>query len=108
MTLSPAQLLGRWKTDPEDIESIREQGLVSLDFQPNGDLTYTVHGERSDQVMLLTYKLVGDTLVTNQPSAPREERTPIRLTAGGKLIVLNGKREYAYTRPASTGRPGDD
>lgn len=99
MTSQGEKILGRWVTDPEDVKSLEELGFVSMEFQPNGNLTYTIHGEEKEQVMFLTYRIEGDVLVTDQPSSPKEERAPIRFTNEGKLIVRNGNSEFAYVRP---------
>ena len=92
------QLVGKWRSDPEDPDSIREYGDVSLDFSPNGGLTYTVHGEETRQIMLLTYRVEGDVLITDQPSATKEERTKFEITPSGKLVLLYERRPSAYVR----------
>jgi len=46
----------------------------------------------------LTYRVEGQMVVTNQPSAPREERTRFRLTPQGKLILEFGGVESQYVR----------
>ena len=47
------QLVGKWKSDPDDLAAINEYGDVSLSFSPNGALTYTVHTGGKRQIMLL-------------------------------------------------------
>ena len=69
------QITGTWRSDPDDLEAIRMYGDVSLDFFPDGQLTYTVHSEGKRQIMLLTYRIEGDMLTTDQPSEPKEETT---------------------------------
>ena len=92
------QLVGKWRSDPENLDAIREYGDVSLDFLPNGGLTYTVHGEETRQIMLLTYRVEGDVLITDQPSAPKEERTRFEITSSGKLVLLYERRLSVYVR----------
>ena len=82
-----AQLLGLWRTDPNDGWSMREYGDVSLRFEKEGKLVYTVHLPKKDQIMLLTYRTDGHWLVTDQPSSPREERSEFSFTSDGRLAL---------------------
>jgi hypothetical protein len=84
-----AQLLGTWRTDPNDQWSLRTYGEVSLRFEKGGALVYTVHLPNKDQIMRLTYRVDGNILVTDQPSSPREERTEFSFTPDGRLAVEN-------------------
>jgi len=93
-----AALLGTWTSDPEDIEGTREFGRATLDFEGDGQLTYTVHAEGKDQMMFLTFRVEGGTLVTDQPSSPREERTPFSIDPNGKLTLWFGGQRSVYVR----------
>lgn len=97
------QLVGRWVTDPEDEVSRRDYGEVTLEFGEGGWLTYTIHGEASDQQILLTYTVADGMLITDQPSAPREERTAFRFTPDGKPILAYDGGESRYIRVTSDG-----
>jgi hypothetical protein len=92
------QLVGKWRSDPTDSESIRAYGDTSLEFSPNGGLIYTVHGEGKRQIMMLTYRIEGDLLITDQPSAPKEERTRFEIRPSGKLALLYGRTASTYVR----------
>ena len=83
------KILGSWCTDPKDQWSLREYGKVSLDFSENGALVYTIHLPDKDQIMRLSYRLEGNTLVTDQPSSPREERTEFFFASDGRLALSN-------------------
>lgn len=91
-------LCGRWTTDPEDEVSLRESGQVSLVFDPDGKLTYIMHGGGKEEIVNLIYRVEGEMIVTDQPSAPREERTRFTLTSEGKLILEFGGVESRYVR----------
>ncbi len=93
-----AALLGTWTSDPEDIEGHREFGRATLEFEEDGQLTYTVHAEGKDQKMFLTFRVEGGTLITDQPSSPREERTAYSIGADGKLILWFGGQRSVYVR----------
>ena len=93
MTNEGTPLLGTWRTDPNDRSSPREYGEVSLRFEKDGILVYTVHLPNKEQIMRLTYRVDGNTLVTDQPSSPREERTEFFFTPDGRLAVKNAGSE---------------
>ena len=92
------QIIGKWRSDPAGAEAIAEYGDVSLDFSRNGALTYTIHTEGKRQIMLLTYRIDGDVLVTDQSSNPKEERTRFRITSEGKLFLEHEHRPSTYVR----------
>lgn len=97
-SMSEHALYGRWMTDPEDEVSLRESEQTSLVFEPDGKLTYIVHGANKDQIVNLIYRVEGPVIVTNQPSAPREERTTFKVTSQGKLILEFGGVQSQYVR----------
>lgn len=92
------ELVGRWILDIKDESSLRAFGNVSLEFSADGKLTYGIHGASKDQIIFLTYRFDGGSLITNQPSAPREERSSVRFD-GSTLIVGLGGREARFVRP---------
>lgn len=98
MSHDAGALIGRWMTDPQDLESILEYGLVSLEFAADGNLRYIAHVEGKDQIMDLTYRVEDGMLITNQPSEPREERTPFALTPEGRLVLTYGDVRSYYVR----------
>jgi|SRR5215813_2257614 len=89
MTDAHERLVGLWRTDPNDRDSLREYGDVSLQFDSSGNLVYTVHLPNKEQFMYLTYRLDGKWLVTNQPSHPREERVEFYFASDGRLALRN-------------------
>lgn len=98
---------GSWTTDPADPETIRRLGRVTMTFDKDG-LTYVVHGNESDQVILLTYRIEGDLLVTDQPSSPREERTRFIFMPDGRLCLIYNNEPTFFVRrlrQASTVEP---
>jgi hypothetical protein len=92
------ELTGRWVTDPEDHQSLREHGRISMEFLGDGRLFYTVHGDGNAHVMLLTYVVEGENIVTDQPSSPGKESTPYRLTEDGKLVLISEGYQSFYVR----------
>ena len=93
------RLVGIWATDPEDAEGIREYGETTLDFTPDGQLTYRIHLKDEEQIIYLTFRAHDGILTTNQPSAP-EERTRYSIGADGKLSLWFGGQRSLYVRTA--------
>src|SRR5690242_17313619 len=78
------RLLGRWRASPE---TAREFGDYAWEFTLFGELIYTVlSDQRVTSRMLLTFDAADDVLVTDQPSAPRKERSPYEVV-NERLIV---------------------
>ena len=99
MTL-PDELTGTWISDPADRDAIKEFGSVTLDFDSDGSLTYTIH-ESKDQKIFMSCRVERGMLISTQPSAPREERTAYSIGADGKLTLWFQGRRAVYVRPDS-------
>jgi hypothetical protein len=95
---SEKSLLGRWRTDPSDVESLRTFGRVTLDFSEDGSLTYTAHLEDKNQVILLTYSIDDGLLITDQPSHPERQQTPFRIEHDGRLTLSYDNCDSHYIR----------
>ncbi len=91
-------LVGRWVIDPSDSHAIEAFGQVSLDFREDGSLTYSTLQEGRIQTMFLTYRVVGDELLTDQPSAPRDEQTQFSITQDGRLVLTFGGVQSMFRR----------
>lgn len=92
------ELLGRWTTDPTDTEAIEEYGRTTVVFSDDGSLTYIIHGEGRDQVIIMKYRVDDGVLVTDQPSQPGEERTAFTITPDVKLVLEFGGISSRYVR----------
>ena len=92
-------LLGAWVVDRTDAKALAELGDVLLEFQEDGQLTYTIRFETKKQIILMWYKVEGIAIVTDQPSAPCEERTVYSLSPDGILTLEFGGTPYRFRRP---------
>ena len=92
------QLIGVWHTDPEDFHALEIYGRVTLSFTKDRHLVYTIHADGKDEIILLTYRVEGHFLVTDQPSQLNEERTRFSITPDGNLILHYEGRESTYIR----------
>lgn len=88
---SANDLVGRWygAVDGEK---------VGLEFLPDGRLAYATLTANGTQVMRLTYRVEGGELVTNQASAPREERTAFSIDGKGNLTLTFGGALSVFSR----------
>jgi hypothetical protein len=92
-------LLGTWVVDRSDTRTLTELGDVLMEFQEDGRLTYTVRSQTKKQVILMRYKVDGDAIITDQPSAPQKERTGCSLSPAGILTLEFGGIPYRFRRP---------
>jgi hypothetical protein len=60
---------------------------AEIDFRADGTLYYSIDAGDRWQVMKLVWRVEGDMIVTDQPSAPREERTPFSFDHEGRLVA---------------------
>ena len=79
------RLLGRWygKLDGDSL---------ALEFAPDGRLVCVILHQGRRQTIMLTYKVDGDQLITDQPSHPREERTKVEFQGKDLILDFQGKR----------------
>ena len=92
------QLIGKWKSDPDDAFTRANYGDVSQTFHEDGRLVYVIHSPEKDQVMRLVYRVVGDELITDQPSAPGEHRTRFSFDDRGRLILDDDGERSRFVR----------
>jgi hypothetical protein len=94
-------LVGRWRLSPDDRRSFAEVGDHAMEFTPFGDLVYTTFDASAiTGRMLLVYRLDGNILITDQPSAPREERTSFHLD-NNTLVLRTGQDPIVLVREES-------
>ena len=80
-----------------------ELGDVTVDFTENGDLVYTIHSATKIQIIKLRYDIQGLTIVTDQPSVPRIERTSFSLSKDGVLTLEFDGVPYRFRRQPDAG-----
>ena len=69
-----------------------------MEFKRGARLVYCIGEKDSRQFMFLTYRFEGDTLLSDQPSEPREERTKYEITQDGKLILYYGNDKGVFVK----------
>jgi hypothetical protein len=83
-------LIGKWVADKSDAATIDFLGDVELEFSDSG-LRYTVRAPEKDQIILMTYKIKGDTIVTDQPSHPSSQTTNIEIDGSSLVLRFDGQ-----------------
>jgi hypothetical protein len=76
-------LIGIWNSDETD-ETL---GKVTMTFTEDGKLVYDIFEGDKQQRMNMVYKVQGDTIISDQPSHPQEQRTRYKVENGDKLIL---------------------
>lgn len=99
-------LTGTWVVDKMDKQATTELGDVLLEFGDDRSLIYTIRGKDKNQIINLRYQIDGATIITNQPSAPRVERTDFSLSDDGVLTLAFGGTPYRFRRNAEPHRSG--
>ena len=88
-----SNFVGEWR----QVEPDPHPESIFITFEADGRLRYAVEGETM-QLILLTWRIEGDVLVTDQPSAPRQERTRFRFLSPSRLILERLGESYRYER----------
>ena len=83
---TPEWLFGRWRLMRSDPVLDFGPG-VRMEFCPGGHLRYTLAVEGHELVVPLIYRVTGDLLETDNPSAPHAMSTHLSLGAGDMLIL---------------------
>jgi hypothetical protein len=91
-----SRIVGSWRLIRS--EAIGPSEPVIMEFDPTGALTYSILlGDRT-QIFKLTYEIDGDAIVTDQPSAPRKERTRFSIDPNGLLELEKADERTWYER----------
>lgn len=91
-------LIGTWVLVPAAPNMDVGSG-VEMEFRADGTLDYVILGAGKKQIMKLRYRVDGNHIVTNQPSAPREERSRFWFVEDD-LVLEYGGDQSRYKRLA--------
>ncbi len=99
-------LLGTWRLMRADSALDFAPG-VRMEFKPDGELRYHVDAGGSDQVIQLRYRVEGDTLFTDNPTAPHSMSVRISHGAGDVLkLDFAGTLAWLVREDAAVPRSG--
>jgi hypothetical protein len=89
------RLHGLWQLVRSEDPTMEVGEGVEMQFAPDGKLTYTIRQSGSRQIMNLTYEVQGSEIVSNQPTAPAENRTRYAIDEQGQLVLeLDGSKSW--------------
>jgi hypothetical protein len=111
MSDSTHPLLGIWAIDDSDENAIARYGRTSMEFRSDGTLVHAIHGDESDQIMLLTFRVEGNVLITDQPSSPKVDRSDFMFCDDGRLVLVHDGVSSFYRRcgePPDSGGAGEE
>ncbi|HEV7786010.1 MAG TPA: hypothetical protein VGQ28_11780 [Thermoanaerobaculia bacterium] len=80
----PPELVGCWHLTQSDDPSIEP---AEMDFRADGHLYYSVDAGDRWQIIKLVWRVEGAMIVSDQPSASRQERTPFAFDEAGLLVL---------------------
>jgi hypothetical protein len=91
------RLVGIWNSDQNDVLTKNSIGKVSMTFTEDGQLIYDIDAGDKLQRMNLVYRVSGDTIISDQPSHPQEQRTKFKIeTAKKRCLSVRRNRVQVY------------
>ncbi|MBK0379770.1 hypothetical protein [Mucilaginibacter segetis] len=87
------RFLGEWIVDKTDLSTLNEIGNVKMTFTADGKLTYEFKLLDKRQIINLTYDVIGNKIITDQPSHPHTEESDFEFETSTTLIItFNGHK----------------
>jgi hypothetical protein len=80
------------KTDQPSLVGLWLGDNIEIDIRPDGTMDYVIIAPGKRQIMKLTYRIEGNEIVSNQPSAPKEERTKFWFENTYLVLMFAGER----------------
>src|SRR5262245_59849535 len=97
--MSENKLLGMWASDPAHHPTLESFDRTTMEFLPDQRLVYTLHVGPNIQGIFMTFRLDGNVIVSDQPSAPGERRTEFVIADDNRLgLSYNGGAWSWYVR----------
>lgn len=93
-----AHVVGSWLLDPHEPCAVVPPGMFAMTFTRAGDLVYSQRWSEGIERIFLTYRIEHGQLVTDQPSDPREQRTPLALDDAGRLLAYDLGERTCFVR----------
>ena len=82
-----SELIGIWHSDQSDEATKNSVGKVTMTFTEDRQLIYDIDAGGKLQRMNMVYKVIGDTIISDQPSHPQEQRTKFKIENDDKLTL---------------------
>jgi len=81
------RLQGIWTSDLNDEATKQSIGDVTITFTEDGKLIYDTHETDKTQRINMIYWTSGDTIYTDQPSSPRQDKTQYSFPDKDQLVL---------------------
>ncbi len=89
-TINATEILyGRWRLIRVEGDLDIGKG-VTMEFRRNGTLDYCIDVGNKVQIMKLVFKVEDNMIITDQPSAPSEQKTAFVIDEKGHLLLDYG------------------
>jgi hypothetical protein len=98
MSYGVQDLVGTWESEMGDQATKMRTGRVRLEFYPDQTLAYVILEEGKTQIIKLTYDVVGDRIVTDQPSHPSVNETRFELASGLLKLFYDDDEPVAFRK----------
>lgn len=86
---TPDRLYGKWNLTRAEGDLDLGKG-VTMELRRNGSLDYCIDAGNKMQIMKLTFRVEGNMIFTDQPSAPSEQKTAFSFNEEGHLVLDYG------------------
>ncbi|MGQ7852788.1 hypothetical protein ACUN24_00915 [Pedobacter sp. WC2501] len=96
------ELVGIWNSDLDDEQTKNTIGKVVMTFTTDGQLIYDSYEEGKIQRMNLVYTIIGNTIISDQPSHPQVQQTEFKIENNDKLIMEFEGEKTVFTRNKSS------
>jgi hypothetical protein len=93
-----SNLIGSWNSDESDEATQKALGKVTMTFTKDSKLIYDIFEGGKQLRMNMVYKVQGDTIISDQPSHPQEQRTRYKIENGDKLILDFESQKTIFNR----------
>ncbi len=92
------RLIGVWASDLADELTVSNLGNVKITFSDTGDLTYDIIEDGKTQRINMVFWTEGNTVISDQPSHPKKEKTKFEFESERKLILEFGGERAVFLR----------
>lgn len=93
-------LVGTWKSDENDQATQKALGKATMTFTKDGKLIYDIFEGGKQLRIDMVYRVQGDTIISDQPSHPGEEKTAYKIENGNKLVMTFEGERTVFNRQA--------
>ncbi|MBB2146087.1 hypothetical protein GM921_11370 [Pedobacter sp. LMG 31464] len=81
------KIIGVWESDLLDQPTRNSIGNIVIEFTADGKLTYKIVENKKMHIINMIYHVIGDTIFSNQPSNPQEEKTKFEFKNDDRLLL---------------------